>query len=387
MLKRKLLTALFLLSALSSMAQFDNQNSFVRKTILAYEMGSDGYYHKKEGALVDLVTNVISTYAFDKKSNNLYVQTENGNYQVVLNKEWVKIYKQSKLAPIIDEKDIDAEVQRVSRMIEERFESLNAARTKHLRDSAEQVRRDSLEKIRQDSIRKAFQLAVDTRYREMHDWHELPTNKIGLECLICGHHIYEDAIYCEGIIGDTIYYSAETKGVMEANYKLMHCAQLNPRLKTDTKYNYHLKIFKDSLNSQTFLTPDYIKAYNDKTYAQYGSAISTKAPYGYVESWGYDFMDDHLVFDFTYVNTYKRAIKQIEIYCNIMDPAGNVKKVSRLKATGPVEPMGKKSWTWNDDSNPIPNLATDLNIAKIVVSFKDGKTKTLIKDIVFKDEE
>jgi len=386
MFPRKLLTALLLLTTLSSMAQFDSQNSFVRKTILAYELGSDGFYHKKEGALVDKVTNVITTYAFDKKSNNLYVQTENGNYQVVLNKEWVKIYKQSKLAPIVDEELIDTEVQRVSRILEERFESLNAARTKHLRDSAEQVRRDSLEKIRQDSIQKAFQLAVDTHYREMHNWHELPTNKIGLECLICGHHVYEDNIYCEGIIGDTIYYTAENQGVMDANYKLMHCAQLNPRLKTDSKYNYHLKIFKDSLYNQLYLTTDYVKAVNDKAYAQYGAAASTVAPYGYVESWGYDFMDDHLVFDFTYVNTYKRPIRNLEIHCNILDPAGNVKKVCRLKAAGPVEPMGKKSWTWNDNSNPIPNLATDLTIGKIVVSFKDGKSKTLIKDIVFKEE-
>lgn len=386
-IQKVLSLTLLLLTSLNSIAQFDNQNSFVRKTIIEYELGSDGYYHKKEGALVDKITNVISTYAFDKKTNNLYVQTKTGNYQVVLTKEWVKIYKQSKLAPIIDEKLVDDEVKRVSRMLEERFESLNAARTQHLRDSAERVRRDSLEKIRQDSIQKAFQQAVDTKYRETHSWHELPLNKLGLECLLCGHHIYEDKIYCEGIVGDTIYYSAENPGIMGASYKLLHYAQFNPRLKNEHKYTYHVKLFKDSLTSQAYLTPDYVKAFNDKAYAQYGDNVGSKAPYGYVESWGYDFMEDHLIFDFSYTNTYKRAIKQIDIYCNILDAAGNVKKVCRLKAMGPIEPMEKKSWSWDDDSNPVPDAVTDLKIAKLVVSFKDGKMKTLIKDIVYKEEE
>ena len=146
------------------MAQFDNSNSVVRKTLLEYELDSDGFYHKKEGALIDKVDDVVSMYAFDKKSSNLYVQTETGNYVVVLNKEHAKIYKQSKLAPIIDEKMIDAEVARVNSMLEERFESLNQARTKHLRDSAEKVRLAELEKIRQDSIQPKIR-----NYHPIHD--------------------------------------------------------------------------------------------------------------------------------------------------------------------------------------------------------------------------
>ena len=104
MIKRRLLTCMLILTSISCLAQFDNSNSLVRKMLLEYEMDSQGYYHKKEGALVDKVDKVTSMYAFDKKSSNLYVQTERGNYVVVLNKEHAKIYKQSKLAPIIDEK-------------------------------------------------------------------------------------------------------------------------------------------------------------------------------------------------------------------------------------------------------------------------------------------
>ena len=387
MIKRRLITVMLLMSSLCCMAQFDTQNSFVRKTIVEYEMGTDGYYHKKEGALVDKVDNVVSTYAFDKKTNNLYVQTENGNFIVVLNKEYAKIYKQSKLAPIIDEKLIDDEVARVSRMLEERFESYNTTRTKHLRDSAERVRRDSLEKIRQDSIQKAFQLAVDQKYKETHNWHEVPVNKLGVECILCGHHAYEDVIYCEGIINDTIYYVENAPGIMGASYKKMHVSQFNPRLKNEPKYTYHFKMFSDSLTSHTYLSPEYVTMENDKTYAAYADKIGNKAVYGYVESWGYDFQEDHLIFDFSYTNTYRRAIKYIDIYCNVLDAAGNVKKQCHMKASGPVEPLTTKTWSWDDESIPVPDGVTDLKISKLVIAFKDGKMKTLIKDIVYKDEE
>lgn len=387
MIKKGLITVMLILSSLSCMAQFDNQNSLVRKTIVDYEMAPDGFYRKREGALVDKVDNVVSMYAFDKKSSNLYVQTETGNFIVVLNKENAKIYKQSKLAPLLDEKLIDDEVKRVSRMLEERFESLNAARSKHLRDSAEKVRRDSLEKIRQDSIQKAFQLAVDQKYRDTHNWHEVPVNKLSLECVICGHTIYEDVVYCEGIVNDTIYYVEDVKGIMGVNYKRLHVSMYNPRLKNEHKYTYHLKMFGDSLTTRTYLSPEYVKAENLKYYSQYADAIGSKVPFGYVDNTGYDFQEDHLIYDFTYTNTYKKAIKQIDIYVNVLDPAGNVKKQCHLKAAGPVEPFETKSWSWDDDTNKVPDLVTDAKIGKLVISFKDGKVKTLVKDIIYKAEE
>ena len=68
------------LISISCMAQFDNSNSVVRKTLLVYELDSKGFYHKKEGTLIDKVDKVVSMSAFDKKSSNLYVQTETGNY-------------------------------------------------------------------------------------------------------------------------------------------------------------------------------------------------------------------------------------------------------------------------------------------------------------------
>ena len=388
MIKKGFITCMLIIMSISCMAQFDNSNSVVRKTLLEYELDSDGFYQKKEGSLIDKVDKVVSMYAFDKKSSNLYVQTETGNYVVVLNKEHAKIYKQSKLAPIIDEKLIDAEVARVNSMLEERFESLNQARTKHLNDSTEKVRLAALEKIRQDSIQKAFQKAVDLKYIQSHNWHDLPMNKQGLECILCGHHVYEDVVYCEGMISDTIYYVENATGIMGTTYKKLHVSQYNPRLKNEVKYNYHVKLFNDSLHSRPYLSPEYVKAENEKLYAAYAESISSKAPYGYVDNTGFDFQEDHLIFDFAYTNTTNKAIKSIEIHCNILDPAENTKKVIKLKATGPVEMFETKSWTWDDDTNKVPDLVTDLRIGKLVITFKDGRQKILLpKDIVYKEEQ
>ena len=77
----------------------------------------------------------------------------------------------------------------------------------------------------------------------------------------------------------------------------------------------------------------------------------------------------------------------IDIFCNILDPAENVKKVIKLKATGPVEMLETKSWSWDDDTNPVPPMVTGLRISKLVITFKDGQQKILVKDIIYKEAE
>ena len=96
---------------------------------------------------------------------------------------------------------------------------------------------------------------------------------------------------------------------------------------------------------------------------------------------------DHLIFDFAYTNTTTKAIKNIDIFCNILAPDESTKKVIKLKAAGPVEMLETKSWTWDDDTNKVPDLVTGLKIGKLVITFKDGRQKILLpKDIVYKEE-
>ena len=47
-----------------------------------------------------------------------------------------------------------------------------------------------------------------------------------------------------------------------------------------------------------------------------------------------------------------------------------------------------KSWSWDDDSNKVPDLVTGLKIGKLIITFKDGRQKILMpKDIVYKEAE
>ena len=120
---------------------------------------------------------------------------------------------------------------------------------------------------------------------------------------------------------------------MGTTYKKLHVSNYNPRLKNEVKYNYHVKLFHDSLYSRPYLSPEYVKAENEKLYAAYAESISTKAPYGYVDNTGFDFQEDHLIFDFAYTNSTPKAIKCIDIFCNILAPDETTKKVIKLRAT------------------------------------------------------
>lgn len=387
-MKRNILTLLMAIAWAGCMAQFDAQNSLVRKTIVNYQLGGDGYWHKTTGTLVDNVDAVEATYAFEKKSGTVYVQTKTGNFMVVLNKEFAKVYKQSKLAPIIDEKLLQGEVDRVTRMIEDRYETLNEARRQHQRDSIERARLDSIEKARQDSLQAALKKATEDNYRLAHNWHQLPVSRIGIECVDCGKQLYQNEIYCEGISNDTIYYSEPVKGVMDCSYMKMHAGLIGPKLARDEKFKYHCVVFADSLNNRPYLSLGYLASENKARYAVYAEEVAVKAPNGYVDEWGYDFQDGRLVFDFSYTNTSSKEVRSVDIYYNIVNAAGASKKTGKLRGEGPVATFESHQWSWTETNIVVPDGSVDMEISRLVITFKDGKTKVIAKkDLLIKDPD
>lgn len=367
------------LASLGCMAQFDAKNSLVRRVIVDYELGADGIYVKKAGGMVDNVDGIESTYAFEKKSGTLYAKSKTGNYQIVLNKEFAKVYKQSNLAPIIDPKLIDAEVERVTKQLEDYYETLNAARRQQIKDSIERVRRDSIEKARQDSIKLALKMAEERNYRNSHNCHDIPMSRIGIECMACGKQVYDNTIYCEGISNDTLYFLETVPGIMECSYKKLHAGLMSPRLQRNDKFTYHTQVYKDSLYNKPYLTLGYVEAFNKAAYEAYAAEVSVKAPNGYIDSWAHDFQEGQLVFDFTYTNTSNKEIRNIDIYYNIRDAAGNSKKTGKLTAGGPVEVFEQRQWQWTDSKIPVPDSSVDMEITRLVITFKDGKQKIIAK--------
>ena len=367
------------LASLGCMAQFDAKNSLVRKIIVEYEQGSDGIYLKKTGGMLDNIDGIESTYAFEKKSGTVYAKSKNGNYQIVLNKEYAKVYKQSKLAPIIEEKLIGAEVDRVTKQIEEYYEALNKVRREFLKDSLDRVRRDSIEKARQDSIQLALKMAAEKNYRQSHNAHDIPMSRIGIECVACGKQVYDNSVYCEGIASDTLYFVETVPGIMDCSYKKLHAGLVSPRLQRNEAYNYHTQIYKDSLFNKPYLSLGYVEAFNKAAYETYAEEVAVKAPNGYIDSWAHDFQEGQLVFDFTYTNTSTKEIRAIDIYYNIRDAGGNSRKTGKLRAEGPVTVFEQRQWSWVDSKIPVPDSSVDMEITRLVLVFKDGKQKIIAK--------
>jgi len=370
---------MMIFACLGCMAQFDAKNSLVRQIIVEYTADAKGIWQKKTGGMLDDIDGIESTYAFEKKSGTVYAKTKNGNYRIVLNKEFAKVYKTSQLAPIVESKLIQGEVDKVTKQLEDYYEGLNQTRRAFLQDSTDRARRDSIEKARQDSIQNALAQAAAKKYREAHNCHDIPMSRIGIECMICGMQVYENSIYAEGVANDTLYFVETVPGIMDCSYKKLHAGLVSPRLQRNEKFTYHMKIYKDSLYNKPYLTLGFVEAYNKESYEKYAAEVAVKAPNGYIDSWGYDFQEGQLVFDFTYTNTSTKEIRAIDIFYNIRDAAGNVKKSGKLRADGPVTVFEQRQWNWTDSKIPVPDSSVDMDLTRLIITFKDGKQKNIAK--------
>ena len=74
-LKTVIITMLVLLSSSTCMAQYNQYNSFMRKALVIYKCGPDGYYRATRDVILNEVKDVKTQYAYNKKTLNLYVLT------------------------------------------------------------------------------------------------------------------------------------------------------------------------------------------------------------------------------------------------------------------------------------------------------------------------
>lgn len=126
-------------------AQFSISNSTQRRVIVAYELGSDGYYKRVTKKSVERVDNIVGSYAYDKKAQNLYVMTPNSNIVITLTKDYAKIIKKNKSIPQVAGDELDVLVQKYSKQLDDKYTALNEARTRHIQDSIAKAKADSIE--------------------------------------------------------------------------------------------------------------------------------------------------------------------------------------------------------------------------------------------------
>lgn len=185
-----------LLAYLTVHAQFTSVNSFLRKEIVSYIKNENGFYVKNVNKMTDVVVGVVESYAYDKKAQNLYVLTESSNVVVTLTKDYAKIIKRNKGIPQLSGEELDKEVQMRTKLLNDKYESLNREREQQIVDSIKKARQeeiDSINKAIQDSIDKANRLQAmieaQAEYRRTHAPNDVPLGNVSLKCDICDKNI------------------------------------------------------------------------------------------------------------------------------------------------------------------------------------------------------
>ena len=379
-LKTIIITLLVLLSSSTCMAQYNQYNSFMRKALVIYKCGPDGYYHATKNVTLDEVKDVETQYAYNKKTQNLYVLTPNSNCEVTLTKEYAKIFKKSKNIRLLKDEELETAIEEQNRILEQKFKRLNDQRTRHLEDSIAKARRDSIERARQDSIARVREAEQLQSYRETHDWRRVPVKGIRLKCEICDETtINEDSLYCIGINNDSIMYFEWKEGKLDNEYLEWHISSLPMELKTNPSFKYHFDAYSDSLTNME-VSSRTAKGLCAMSFYKYLDKLEKEAPYGFFEDWGWSNEYSMVTFHFSYTNMNKSTIKYIAVYFKITNDVGDVRKTGYFQGTGPVEEYGTGSWEWDSSPYFVSGDASTMEFTKVVITYTNGKQKVLSKN-------
>ena len=379
-LKTIIITLLVLLSSSTCMAQYNQYNSFMRKALVIYKCGPDGYYHATKNVTLDEVKDVETQYAYNKKTQNLYVLTPNSNCEVTLTKEYAKIFKKSKNIRLLKDEELEAAIEEQNRILEQKFKRLNDERTRHIEDSIAKAKRDSIERARQDSIARVREAEQLQSYRETHDWRRVPVKGIRLKCEICDETtINEDSLYCIGINNDSIMYFEWKEGKLDNEYLEWHISSLPMELKTNPSFKYHFDAYSDSLTNME-VSSRTAKGLCAMSFYKYLDKLEKEAPYGFFEDWGWSNEYSMVTFHFSYTNMSKSTIKYIAVYFKITNDVGDVRKTGYFQGTGPVEEYGTGSWEWDSSPYFVSGDASTMEFTKVVITYTNGKQKVLSKN-------
>ena len=379
-LKTIIITLLVLLSSSTCMAQYNQYNSFMRKALVIYKCGPDGYYHATKNVTLDEVKDVETQYAYNKKTQNLYVLTPNSNCEVTLTKEYAKIFKKSKNIRLLKDEELEAAIEEQNRILEQKFKRLNDERTRHIEDSIAKAKRDSIERARQDSIARVREAEQLQSYRETHDWRRVPVKGIRLKCEICDETIInEDSLYCIGINNDSIMYFEWKEGKLDNEYLEWHISSLPMELKTNPSFKYHFDAYSDSLTNME-VSSRTAKGLCAMSFYKYLDKLEKEAPYGFFEDWGWSNEYSMVTFHFSYTNMNKSTIKYIAVHFKITNDVGDVRKTGYFQGTGPVEEYGTGSWEWDSSPYFVSGDASTMEFTKVVITYTNGKQKVLSKN-------
>ncbi|MDD5862141.1 MAG: hypothetical protein PUD15_06220 [Prevotella sp.] len=376
-MKRFFLILLLTLASVSSFAQYNASNSITRRALVAYYPGNDGYYYRRTEILLDNVKGVRKQYAYDKSTHILYVLTDDANIAITLDKDNAKIYKKDRSIPQLKDDQLNDEIRKYTKLLEDKFYDLNAARTQFIQDSIAKAKEDSIQRVLAYQKKMEEQKRKEEAYKATHDYHWLPTDKNSLKCTLCDHSITEDSVFCFGIKNDSIYFITSETGDLDIDQRVAHVAKIPDFLSSNSAFMNHYTLFKDSLTSDTIDYMALTQYLNWRYSNHYFSEIRHAAPFGYFDSWGWDDEYSMVTFNFDYVNTNPKTIRYITVFFKITNDVGDLRCTGYFRGTGPLKQWESASWTWDNSSYFVSGDASNMSITKVVLTWMNGKKQVV----------
>lgn len=368
---------------------FDSSNSKMRIARVQYTCDSQGFWHKKDNILLDKVSGIKSIYAYNKKTQELFVKTDNANCIItLLDDGWAKFYKKNESVPKLKDEELEAAIEKANKELEEEYSLLNKKRQNEIDEARRKAYNDSVLQARDDSMRLVRQKERADNYRKTHSWNWVPIDNTYLSCAICEDKANYDSTYVMAIRNDSIFWISLYKGYLGTKFLQAHAAKIPGVLKTNEKFKYHCEIFKDSLlhANPNF---DMIEAVNFslERINNNREVIRKTVPNGFFLRWGWDHEYSNISFDFSFMNTNKKTIKYITVYWKITNDVGDVRKTGYFKGTGPVEQWQAGTWEWDYSSYYVAGDASTMNITKVVIKYMDGTSATIPKNKLYFDDD
>lgn len=384
------LLALLLVICVGSSAQvynFNYLNSSLRKVLALYLPDKDGIFQKSDAQEVKEITEAGLYYAYDKKAKKLYVKTSTGNYEVLLDDYYAKVFKKNKAIPQPKPAEIAVLADRVNQELSEHFSQMNAKRRKEIEAARIKAYNDSVAKAKEEAHLMAERIEKLKQEREsyikQHDWRSVPTGNHSLYCTLCENTFSQDSIWSIGVRNDTIYFVTHKDGDLDLGYMESHAAKVPDDLKAYSLYKYHYEVYKDSIESCVEdLNNDLVGYLNYHNYLGYLANLQKKAPYGYFDGWSWDDEYGTVTFNCTYQNTNKWTIKYIDVYWVVTNDVNDVRGSGHFKGTGPVGYMHGGSWDWDSSYYFVSGDATNMSISKVIITYMNGKQKVLTKNML-----
>ena len=363
---------------------YNSSNSLARVALVYYSQDERGFFHKKENVNLQEVSQVVSSYGYNKKSHELYLETDRSNCIVTVNDDLHKILKKSKSIPQMKDDELSSKSKEVNTRLEEKFARLNQAREKFINDSTQKAREDSIKKAREDSVRFAKLAKQKDDYRKAHSWKWVPINKTHLSCSLCDKSVYsEDSLFCLGFRNDTLYHFSYEDLALDESYLKIHKMYVPATLKSNDKFRYHFEVYGDSLRSFKLTALEDPEDFNSYSVYEALQKVRSKAPNGYFEDWGWNDEYGTITFNFKYTNTNKNTIKYIEVFWVVTNDVGDVRKTGSFRGTGPLAEWETASWNWDHSMYFVAGDATKMDIRKVIITYMNGSKVTIPKNKIW----